>query len=235
MQQLGSRSSLSWRRCSGAATHERATAAAVMRTRSAPVALWRCSPCRRPQLPSARASSPSDSEFEGVPPGDEALQDALESTLRLQVQSETLKEGIRDGLRQKVDEARRIGEEVRAVAFDVCVCCVVVAAVCACVCVCACVAAVGVAAAVCVFSVLVVTLCLPLVLTLAKHPRTHTPLAHLSCKRASTRSLRSSASATTSRAARRWCDTVTRARCRWWCDGMWTWMVERRGSTTQTV
>lgn len=110
-----------------------------MRTRSAPVALWRCGPCRRPQLPSVRASSPSDSEFEGVPPGDEALQDALESTLRLQVQSETLKEGIRDGLRQKVDEARRIGEEVRGdlLLIDVCVCCVVVAAVCACVCVCA--------------------------------------------------------------------------------------------------
>jgi hypothetical protein len=60
-----------------------------------------------------RASSSSESEFEGVG-GDEAVQTALEEQLRLQLTSEVIKESIKDDLRSKVEDIKQIGEEVRA-------------------------------------------------------------------------------------------------------------------------
>ena len=56
--------------------------------------------------PPARAS-PSDSECEGVSPGDAALQSALEEQLRLRLKDEALKESIKEDIRFKVEEELR--------------------------------------------------------------------------------------------------------------------------------
>jgi hypothetical protein len=69
-------------------------------------------PRRRGCGPARPHASPSDSEFEGVPGGDEELQRALEDQLRLQLKSETIKESIREDLRSKVEDLKSISEEV---------------------------------------------------------------------------------------------------------------------------
>jgi len=61
----------------------------------------------------APCAAPSDSEFEGVSGGDEAVQAALEDQLRLQLKSEVIKESIKDDMRSKVEDLKQISEEVR--------------------------------------------------------------------------------------------------------------------------
>ncbi|GBF99583.1 hypothetical protein Rsub_12208 [Raphidocelis subcapitata] len=80
-----------------------------------PAQQLRARPARRARSTrGAPRASPSDSEFEGVPAGDEVVQAALEDQLRLQLRSETIKESIREDLRSKVEDIKQISEELQA-------------------------------------------------------------------------------------------------------------------------
>jgi hypothetical protein len=77
----------------------------------------RSSSRRQQHLPHAApgdgsSSTSGSSEFEGVPGGDEGVQDALLAQLRVQLEAESLKQEIKEDLQGKVEQMKAIGEDV---------------------------------------------------------------------------------------------------------------------------